>query len=135
MLKKNHKILLFILTLLFILVSAITIQRGYFSSHKNEMEMDNDDNDRNENSTPRSFILPAAPAVAEEQDRKKIEIFNEIKTNKCMSKLNDMGYAIDDFDTSFNAKFTEAILNYQEKMGLRKTGILDKETRVKIGCN
>ena len=52
-----------------------------------------------------------------------------------MSKLKDLGYPIDDFDTSFNAKLVEAILSYQSKSKLNKTGQLDVETRKKIGCN
>ena len=97
--------------------------------------MDEDDSDRNENSTPKSFVLPATPAVAEEQERKKTEILKGILADKCMSKLKDLGYPIDDFDTSFNAKLVEAILSYQSKSKLNKTGQLDVETRKKIGCN
>jgi hypothetical protein len=99
------------------------------------MSIDEDDSDRNENSTPRSFVLPATPAVAEEQERKKTEILNGIHADKCMSKLKDLGYPIDDFETSFNAKLVEAILSYQSKSKLDKTGQLDIVTRKKLGCN
>jgi hypothetical protein len=96
--------------------------------------MDEHDSDRNENSTPRSFVLPATPAVAEEQERKKAEILKGIKADRCLSKLKDLGHSIDDFDTSFNAKLVEAILSFQQEMKLKKTGQLDFETRNKLGC-
>lgn len=133
--EKNLNSILVVLTIIFIVVSGVSIQKGYLTETRSHMSMDEDDSDRNENSTPRSFILPATPAVAEEQERKKAEILKGIDADKCMSKLKDLGYPIDDFDTSFNAKLVEAILSYQSKSGLNKTGLLDLETRKKLGCN
>lgn len=132
--KKINSILV-VLTIIFIVVSGVSIQKGYLTETRSHMSMDEDDSDRNENSTPRSFVLPATPAVAEEQERKKAEILKGIHADKCMSKLKDLGYPIDDFDTSFNAKLVEAILSYQSKSKLNKTGQLDIETRKKLGCN
>lgn len=132
---KNTNSILVVLTITFIVVSGVSIQKGFLIETKSHMSMDEDDSDRNENSTPRSFVLPATPAVAEEQERKKAEILKEIYANKCMSKLKDLGYPIDDFDTSFNAKLVEAILGYQSKSKLNKTGQLDIETRKKLGCH
>ena len=132
---KNSNFKLIVLTIIFIVVSSVSIQKGYFTENRSYLTMDEDDSDRNENSTPRSFILPATPAVAEEQERKKAEILKGIYADKCMSKLKDLGYPIDDFDSSFNAKLIEAILSYQEKMALNKTGKLDLETRLKLGCD
>ena len=133
--EKNLNSILVVLTITFIVVSGVSIQKGYLTETRSHMSMDEDDSDRNENSTPRSFILPATPAVAEEQERKKTEILKGIYANKCMSKLKDLGYPIDDFDTSFNAKLVEAILSYQSKSKLNRTGQLDSETRKKLGCN
>jgi len=133
--EKNLNSILVVLTITFIVVSGVSIQKGYLTETRSHMSMDEDDSDRNENSTPRSFILPATPAVAEEQERKKTEILKGIQADKCMSKLKDLGYPIDDFDTSFNAKLVEAILSYQSKSKLNKTGQLDIETRKKLGCN
>ena len=133
--EKNLNSILVVLTITFIVVSGVSIQKGYLTETRSHMSMDEDDSDRNENSTPRSFILPATPAVAEEQERKKTEILKGIYADKCMSKLKDLGYPIDDFDTSFNAKLVEAILSYQSKSKLNKTGQLDSETRKKLGCN
>ena len=133
--EKNLNSILVVLTITFIVVSGVSIQKGYLTETRSHMSMDEDDSDRNENSTPRSFILPATPAVAEEQERKKTEILKGIQADKCMSKLKDLGYPIDDFDTSFNAKLVEAILSYQSKSKLNKTGQLDSETRKKLGCN
>ena len=132
---KNSNFKLIVLTIIFIVVSSVSIQKGYFTETRSYLTMDEDDSDRNENSTPRSFILPATPAVAEEQERKKAEILKGIYADKCMSKLKDLGYPIDDFDSSFNAKLIEAILSYQEKMAVNKTGKLDLVTRVKLGCD
>jgi len=132
---KRLNTILAVLTILFTAVSVVSIIKVYSTETTSHMTMDEDDSDRNENSTPRSFVLPATPAVAEEQERKKIEIFRGIHADKCMSKLKDMGYPIDDFDTSFNAKFVEAILSFQSKSQLNKTGQLDIETRNKLGCN
>ncbi|OZB49362.1 MAG: hypothetical protein B7X60_01445 [Polynucleobacter sp. 39-45-136] len=133
--EKNINSILAVLTITFIVVSGVSIQKGYLTETRSHMSMDEDDSDRNENSTPRSFVLPATPAVAEEQERKKAEILKGIRADKCMSKLKDLGYPIDDFDTSFNAKLVEAILSYQSKSKLNKTGQLDIETRKKLGCN
>ena len=133
--EKNTNSILVVLTMIFIVISGVSIQKGYLTETRSHMSMDEDDSDRNENSTPRSFVLPATPAVAEEQERKKAEILKGIHADKCMSKLKDLGYSIDDFDTSFNAKLIEAILSYQSKSKLNKTGQLDIETRKKLGCN
>ncbi len=132
--KKINSILI-VLTTIFTIVSGLSIQKGYFNESISHMSIDEDDSDRNENSTPRSFVLPATPAVAEEQERKKTEILNGIHADKCMSKLKDLGYPIDDFETSFNAKLVEAILSYQSKSKLDRTGQLDIVTRKKLGCN
>ena len=133
--EKRTNSILVVLTIIFMVVSGVSIQKGYLTKNKSHLLMDEDDSDRNENSTPKSFVLPATPAVAEEQERKKAEILKGIHADKCMSKLKDLGYPIDDFDTSFNAKLVEAILSYQSKSKLNKTGQLDVETRKKIGCN
>ena len=133
--EKRTNSILVVLTIIFMVVSGVSIQKGYLTKNKSHLLMDEDDSDRNENSTPRSFVLPATPAVAEEQERKKAEILKGIHADKCMSKLKDLGYPIDDFDTSFNAKLVEAILSYQSKSKLNKTGQLDIETRKKLGCN
>lgn len=123
------------LTIIFAIVSGVSIKKGYFMEARSHMEIDEDYSDRNENSTPRSFVLPATPAVAEEQERRKAEILKGKPADNCMSKLKDLGYTIDNFDTSFNVKFIEAILDYQGKMNLSKTGQLDVGTKKKLGCN
>ncbi len=133
--KKNQNLILSVSTVLFIFVSGVTIIKGFFNETRSHMDMDENDSDRNENSTPRSFVLPATPAVAEEQERRKAELLKGIHADKCLSKLKDLGHPIDDFDISFNAKFVEAILNFQEKMKLNKTGKLDIDTRIKLRCN
>ncbi len=115
-------------------VSATTIYKVYFLDSSYHTTMDKDDVDRNESSTPRSFVLPATPAVAEEQERKRLERLDGINAEKCLSKMQEYGYKFDDLNASFNAKFIEAILDFQDRNLLDKTGVLDDKTRNVIGC-
>ena len=51
---------------------------------------------RNERSTPRTFILPATPAIADEQERRLVLMSKKEQIQKCMLKLYDLGFK--DFD-------------------------------------
>lgn len=123
-----------ILTLIFSLVSALTIYRGFFEVRISHLTVDESDIDRNENSTPRSFILPATPAVVEAQESKKKLLKEGLNLDKCLLNLKDMGYSIDDINSAFNAKYIEAIINFQISKGLPATGNLDKLTIKYLGC-
>jgi hypothetical protein len=46
----------------------------------------------------------------------------------------DLGYDVGDEPVLFNAKLSEAIYNYQKKLGLNRTGKLDIETIKSLSC-
>jgi hypothetical protein len=93
---------------------------------------------RNERSTPRSFILPATPAVALEQEMRSADDSAADMTRRqiaiCATRLLDMGYDVGDEAVSFNAKLSQAIYEYQRAQGLNKTGKLDPETIRSLSC-
>jgi hypothetical protein len=93
---------------------------------------------RNERSTPRSFILPATPAVAFEQEMRSAShsttAISRHQTAVCAIRLLDLGYDVGDEAVAFNAKLSEAIYEYQRKCGLNKTGKLDPATIRSLSC-
>jgi len=93
---------------------------------------------RNERSTPRSFILPATPAVAFEQEMRSAGNSAAGITKRqiavCANRLMDMGYDVGDEAVTFNAKLSQAIYEYQRTQGLNKTGKLDPETVRSLSC-
>lgn len=93
-----------------------------------------DDPERNERSTPRSFILPATPAVALEQEQRKNFPMVKKSYESCISRLTYLGYDIDDADSTFNTKLIQAIIEFQVKNSLKVNGELDVNTKNKIGC-
>ena len=66
----RYALLLFLSTV-FCLVTFIFFGLSQLSTER-KLLYEGSDKGRNERSTPRSFILPATPAVALEQERKKI---------------------------------------------------------------
>ncbi len=94
--------------------------------------------ERNERSTPRSFVLPATPAVAYEQEmraRKSPSLAHlEDQLAVCAGRLIDLGYDVGDEAVMFNAKLVEAIYEYQESKGLHATGRLDGATIARLAC-
>jgi hypothetical protein len=96
-----------------------------------------DSGGRNERSTPRSFILPATPAVALEQElrlREQTDKRQAAMIDRCAAGLVVRGYDVGDEIVSFNAKLVEAIFLYQEQNGLVATGRLNDATRRSLGC-
>jgi hypothetical protein len=96
------------------------------------------ESERNERSTPRSFILPATPAVAFEQemraDGSSTGAKMEKQLAKCAVHLLALGYDVGDEAVAFNAKLAEAIYRYQESRGIFATGRLDAATISRLGC-
>jgi hypothetical protein len=91
---------------------------------------------RNEGSTPRTFVLPATPAVAEEQERKQLLLLRKPQIQKCMFKLFDLGYKeLGSFDDIFDIKITIALINYQRANNLKVSGKFDLETMKILDCN
>ena len=132
--QSRARALLAILTFGFIVVSAYSVYQIYFFNDPRYAIADESDPERNDQSTPRSFILPATPAVAIEQENRAAELRSGLSTEKCISKLQDLGYQIDDMDTSFNATYIKAIIEFQKSNGMLITGSADSQTRAKLGC-
>lgn len=132
--KKVGQFPLLFLTILYLLtLSATYVFKINFSQEAFD-RVDPEDAERNENSTPRSFILPATPAVAEEQER-KLSKSQDLKSEaRCISKLIDLGYSIDSFDPSFNATLVSATYLFQSENNLTPSGRLDTRTKEKLHC-
>ncbi len=89
---------------------------------------------RNERSTPRSFILPATPAVASIQNGRKEGVDSE-RMAKCVAELRMLGYQIDGDEDLLNAKLIEAIFRFQAERGLPTTGEVDELTARTLRCS
>ena len=89
---------------------------------------------RNERSTPRSFVLPATPAVALAQEKMKNSGADQARLMKCVSVLRTLGYNIDGDDSLLNAKVVEAIYSFQSKRNLPTTGKPDELTMRELKC-
>ena len=92
------------------------------------------DAERNERSTPRSFILPATPGVAFEQERQRSDKLKLAQVAKCLGLLRSSGYHVDDIRTLLNAKLVEAIYTFQIDHDLHPSGKLDETTMRKLKC-
>jgi hypothetical protein len=128
-----RKLIIF-LTSSFIGVSAYSLCQIFLFSDPRYVVSDESDPERNEQSTPRSFILPATPAVAIEQEQRALELRSGLSSEKCISRLRDLGYQIDDMNVSFNATYISGIIEFQKANNIKISGTADVETRKKIGC-
>ena len=90
--------------------------------------------ERNERSTPRSFILPATPGVAFEQERQQSDKAKQAQSATCVGMLSDLGYQVGDSATLLNAKLVEAVYVFQVTHKLPATGRLDQATMRAIKC-
>ena len=90
--------------------------------------------ERNERSTPRSFILPATPAVAEEQEEQARELTDGVDTFGCLRTLRALGYEADDAPPALRARNVDAIFHFQREHGMNATGQLDPHTAKALGC-
>jgi Putative peptidoglycan binding domain len=131
---KKPVTVLAILTAIFITVGMLSAYKIITKQHLIYEDEDETDVDRNEQSTPRSFVLPATPAVTVAQENKQIQISKGLDSDKCLIKLKDLGFPIDDLDSSFNAKYIEAIIKFQEGKRIPVTGQIDQVTRKNLGC-
>lgn len=118
---------------------CLTLMSLYFSPVVNKATFKLDDIDidpgRNEGSTPRTFVLPATPAVAKEQERKQVALLKKNEIQKCMLKLYDQGLLnIYNFDDIFDFKITLGIIKYQKQNQLQVSGEFDMETKNHLGC-
>ena len=89
---------------------------------------------RNERSVPRSFILPASPGVAFEQEAQRVDSARKIQLANCVDALKGLGYDPWDSATFLNAKLVEAVYTYQLTHNLPATGRLDQPTMGLLKC-
>jgi len=130
----NEKFFHIITVLCFLLICSLFFS-PHFNKKNSELFRIGNDPGRNEGSTPRTFVLPANPAVAKEQERKQGLMLKKNEIQRCMLKLYDLGYQnLGSFDYYFSFKITQSIIEYQIKEGTGVTGIFDKNTKNKLGC-
>jgi len=107
----------------------------YLNKGSKDFNLSEVDKGRNENSTPRSFILPSTAAVALLQEQKRALYENEFKIKKCILKLYDIGYTIANFEDIFDFQVTVALIDFQKQNGILPiSGKLDNITVEKLGC-
>lgn len=109
---------------------------NYYSSFNSygHNSMEERDSERNERSSPRSFILPATPGVAFQQERENNSREGPDQIAKCADMLRNLGYRIDGNETLLNPKLIEAIYTFQVDHNLPATGKIDQATRRLIKC-
>jgi len=89
---------------------------------------------RNERSVPPSFILPATPGVAFEQEAQQANGTSQTHVAKCARALRELGYDPGESMTFPNAHLVEAVYTYQLAHNLPTTGRLDEATMEKLKC-
>lgn len=89
--------------------------------------------ERNERSTPRSFILPATPGVAFEQERRRTDTTQRDEIARCIAMLRRRGYRVGQ-DDLLNAKLVEAVYTFQKQHGLSPSGQFDRLTMQELEC-
>jgi len=88
---------------------------------------------RNNSSTPPTFVLPATPAVAQIQERRKALDSDEIIF--CAVRLNDLGYMNFSLNRNIdNIYLTVELLKYQNSRNIPMSGEFDKKTKELLMC-
>jgi len=111
-------------------LAAVHLWEAFVDLDRSDERILNETAERNERSTPRSFILPATPAVALEQERQLAEKAAFQLVAKCLSQLRELGFGIPDSDV----KLVEAVFAFQKQHGLSATGKLDDLTKEALKC-
>lgn len=123
-----------LITIIQIIIISILYYAFFYKPNYNYTNnINNDDSPRNERSTPREFLLPATPAVTKIQAlrNKKIKLANIIN---CLSLINEKGFLIYNLKDDKTANSIASIYAYQEENKLLKTGKLDLDTQLMLGC-
>ena len=125
-------------------IGVILCAVGLSFYHWTKADPDSDENqleasqenlaERNERSVPRSFILPATPGVAFEQEAQQADAARQAQIAKCVGALRVLGYQPGDSKTVLNAKLVEAVYTYQLAHTLPATGRLDELTMGMLKC-
>ena len=92
------------------------------------------DEGRNEGSTPRSFVLPATPAVALIQEAKTERKQREKVIKICMLKLIDEGFYGRDIDDIHDDQIPISVIRFQIRQALETKGEFDLVTREALSC-
>lgn len=124
----------FYLKLFVIFGSIVFVSFFFYEKYNHEQFIFAEDSDRNENSTPRSFVLPATPAVALDQEARDSDSNIYKSRISCMKKLSELNYDVGDELIEFNAKLKVAIYEFQKSIKLEPTGILDSNTIEALEC-
>jgi hypothetical protein len=120
-------------TSLFVAMSLFFFQLLTPPNNKSERQVHLDEG-RNEGSTPRSFILPATPAVALIQEAKLERKVNEKMIKGCLLSLIDSGFYVRDLDDIHDDQIPITLIKYQFYRQISRTGKLDENTRRLLGC-
>jgi hypothetical protein len=89
---------------------------------------------RNDESTPMSFILPATPAVAVEQEKRLRLRQERASQSQCLKQLRVAGYDADEMLPTFTARNMAAIFKFQKNHDIAATAKFDSKTRALLGC-
>ena len=117
------------LTILFIFFVLIPKQVNH---QKSDITLDTG---RNERSTPRSFVLPSTPAVADIQVEKKKLLKEKESILKCIYFLEKVsGKKLKNNDDIFDFRIKLAILEFQKEKNLNLSLQFDSETRKLLQC-
>jgi hypothetical protein len=92
------------------------------------------DEGRNEGSTPRSFVLPATPAVALIQEAKTERKQREKVIKICMLNLIDEGFYVRNIDDIHDDQIPISVIRFQIRQALETTGKFDLVTREALSC-
>ena len=118
---------------LFVVTSIFFFQLLSLPDNQNDRQIYPDEG-RNEGSTPRSFILPATPAVALIQEAKLERKVNEKMIKGCLLSLIDSGFYVRDLDDIHDDQIPITLIKYQFYRQISRTGKLDENTRRLLGC-
>jgi hypothetical protein len=121
-------------TILFLMTLGAVASRSVYSDARWTVQAAEGEAQRNERSTPRSFILPATPAVTEEQEQQARGTKDGLDVFRCLGTLRALGYRADDTPPALRAQNLEAIFDFQKAHGLKTTARLDGETVRKLKC-
>jgi hypothetical protein len=119
-------------TMVFTVVLGVVVAQ--FVKQADRGDLDLGSAERNERSTPRSFILPATPAVAEEQENQARELNVGVDGVACLARLAALGYDSHEPPPVLTARNVAAIVQFQRASGIAETGRLDKLTAKLLGC-
>jgi hypothetical protein len=130
----RSQIILSTLTVFYGIIIMISLNHIDLKNDVLNFGVNENNTDRNERSTPRSFVLPATPAVAFSQENKAKFLTENQYPKQCLSKIEKLGFMIKSKTELMQSEVIEVISEYQGKVGLKRTGEFDLTTREKLGC-